>query len=129
MGFLDESDIPFYWDLYSTFAMSDHHHCGVMGPTWPNRFYLHGATSDGKMTNSPIFSGFTSIFDALEDADIEGVQAVVEKALRGELTSDLGLAAARDVRGEPVERAHRLEHVGALRLPFRQISERIRPNA
>jgi phospholipase C len=33
------------------------------GPTWPNRFYLHGASSNGIQSNLPAF-GFRSIFDA-----------------------------------------------------------------
>ncbi len=54
MGYLDESDLPFYWDLSRTFAMSDHHHCSVLGPTWVNRFYFLSATSFGNASNDPI---------------------------------------------------------------------------
>ncbi len=53
MGYLDESDLPFYWDLARTFAMSDHHHCSVPGPTWPNRYYLLAGTSFGLISNEP----------------------------------------------------------------------------
>lgn len=51
MGYLDESDLPFYYDLSRTFAMSDHHHCSVLGPTWVNRFYFLSGTSFGLTTN------------------------------------------------------------------------------
>lgn len=54
MGFLDESDLPFYWDLARTFAMSDHHHCSMLGPTWPNRYYLMSGTSFGFVSNDPV---------------------------------------------------------------------------
>jgi len=51
LGYFDGSDLPFYWDLYSTFAMSDHHHCSVLGGTYPNRWYFLSATSFGMITN------------------------------------------------------------------------------
>jgi phospholipase C len=42
-----------------------------LGPTWPNRFYLHGATSKGQKQNQPVV-GFSSIFDRLADRGIAG---------------------------------------------------------
>jgi phospholipase C len=51
LGYFDGSDIPFYWDLYSTFAMSDHHHCSILAGTYPNRWYFLSATSFGMTTN------------------------------------------------------------------------------
>ncbi|MDH4283230.1 MAG: hypothetical protein OEV36_11300, partial [Myxococcales bacterium] len=51
LGYFDGSDLPFYWDLYSTLAMSDHHHCSVLGGTYPNRWYFLSATSFGMITN------------------------------------------------------------------------------
>lgn len=54
MGYLDGSDLPFYWDLYSTFAMSDHHFCSVLGPTWVNRYYAMSGTSFGLTGNGAI---------------------------------------------------------------------------
>jgi phospholipase C len=54
MGWYDDSDLPFYWDLYQTFAMSDHHHCSLLGPTWVNREYFLSGTSFGMTENDPI---------------------------------------------------------------------------
>jgi phospholipase C len=51
MGYLTEEDLPFYYDLAQTFAMSDHHHCALLGPTQPNREYLYAASSLGMITN------------------------------------------------------------------------------
>ncbi len=51
MWWYDQSDIPFYYQLASTFALADHYHCSVPGPTWPNRMYLYAATSFGETTN------------------------------------------------------------------------------
>ena len=47
----DQTDIPYYYKLASTFAIADHYHCGVPGPTWPNRLYLYAATSFGLTAN------------------------------------------------------------------------------
>jgi phospholipase C len=47
----DERDIPFYYDLYSTFGMADHYHADVLGPTYPNRMFLYAGTSFGQMDN------------------------------------------------------------------------------
>ena len=46
-GYYDASDIPFYYWLAQTFAISDRHFCSLLGPTWPNRFYFYGASSWG----------------------------------------------------------------------------------
>jgi len=50
----DERDLPFYYQLASTFAIADHYYCSVPGPTWPNRRFLYAATSfGGTATPSP----------------------------------------------------------------------------
>jgi len=52
MGFYDESDLPFYYALARTFALSDAHFCSVMGPTQPNRLYYYSGTSFGTISNT-----------------------------------------------------------------------------
>lgn len=52
MGYYDQTDIPYYYWLSKTFAISDRHFCSLLGPTWPNRFYFYGATSWGR-THTP----------------------------------------------------------------------------
>jgi phospholipase C len=47
MGWYDDSDIPFYYQLASTFATSDRYFADVLGPTLPNRLYLYAGTSFG----------------------------------------------------------------------------------
>jgi phospholipase C len=50
----DETDLPLYYDLANKFAIADHYHCSVPGPTWPNRRFLFAATSfGGTVTNLP----------------------------------------------------------------------------
>jgi phospholipase C len=73
MWWYDQTDIPFYYQLASTFALADHYHCSVPGPTWPNRMYLYAATSFGETTNVfpdisayPYPSNDATILDELE---------------------------------------------------------------
>ena len=47
MGYYTEADLPYYYALSRTFAISDAHFCSVLGPTWPNRMYFMAGTSFG----------------------------------------------------------------------------------
>src|ERR1700750_1875011 len=51
LWYYDERDIPFYYDLAKTFAIADHYHCSLLGPTWPNRMFLYSGTSFGNADN------------------------------------------------------------------------------
>ncbi len=69
MGYHVREQIPITYALADANAICDHWFASVMGPTWPNRFYLHGATSKGQKSNLPVV-GFKSIFGLLDDANI-----------------------------------------------------------
>ena len=69
MGYHVRGQLPAMYALADAFTLCDRWFSSVMGPTWPNRFYLHGATSKGQKQNLPVF-GFKSIFEACEDAGI-----------------------------------------------------------
>jgi phospholipase C len=70
MGYLDESDLPYYYALAKTFAIADRFFCSVLGPTYPNRFYLLAATSDGRIRNDIEFFDRPSIFRSLDAANV-----------------------------------------------------------
>ena len=53
LAYYDNTDIPFYYWLANEFAIADHYHSALLGPTWPNRMYLYAATSRGATTNVP----------------------------------------------------------------------------
>jgi phospholipase C len=55
MSFYDQNELPFYYNLAETFAISDRYFASVMGPTFPNRSYLAAATSFGHLTTSDTF--------------------------------------------------------------------------
>jgi phospholipase C len=48
----DDTVIPFYYALASTFSVGDRYFCSVLSSTWPNRFFLMAATSFGIGDNS-----------------------------------------------------------------------------
>ena len=73
------NQLPVIYQLATDFAICDHWFSSLPGPTWPNRFFVHGASSSG-WYNSPssgqiieweTVNGFTypngSIFDRLSN--------------------------------------------------------------
>lgn len=77
------TQLPVIYQLATEFAICDAWYASMPGPTWPNRFFVHGASSSG-MDRSPNFKeeaewltvdGFTysngSIFQALDKLDPE----------------------------------------------------------
>ncbi|SFK21730.1 alkaline phosphatase family protein [Caulobacter sp. UNC279MFTsu5.1] len=46
------TQLPVIYQLATTFALCDQWHASIPGPTWPNRFFVHGASSAG-WTDSP----------------------------------------------------------------------------
>jgi phospholipase C len=66
MGYYDRELLPLYYALADQFTVCDRWFSSVMGPTWPNRFYLHAATSQGVRTNAPLgFGGPPTIWQRL----------------------------------------------------------------
>lgn len=77
------AQLPVITSLARDFAVCDHWFSSLPGPTWPNRFFVHGASSAG-LDHSPnagetfeweVLSGFRyprgSIFDALTRAGLK----------------------------------------------------------
>jgi len=46
MGYYNENDIPFYYELAKNFTICDNYFCSVMGPTHPNRLMAISANLD-----------------------------------------------------------------------------------
>jgi phospholipase C len=79
IGFYNQTDIPFYYDLAQKFAISDRHFSSLLGPTFPNRSYLMAATSFGHLTTDDTFpppgsTGYKpitgTIFDLLDKNNV-----------------------------------------------------------
>ena len=52
MFYEDDTVIPFYYALASTFSVGDRYFCSVLSSTWPNRYFLMAGTSFGIGDNS-----------------------------------------------------------------------------
>ena len=73
MGYYDQSDLPYYYELAARFATSDRFFSPVLANTIPNRLYLFTATSFGNIVPPPrSFEGITqpTIFDRLDQAGV-----------------------------------------------------------
>ena len=64
LGYYTADDLPFYAALARRFTIFDRYHCSVLGPTYPNREYLHSAQSGGLKSNLfPPEAGYPAGFD------------------------------------------------------------------
>lgn len=70
IGYYDATDLPFYYWLASTFAMSDHYFGAALGGTWANRDYLYAGTSDGVMSTGQKTISVPNVFGALDAANV-----------------------------------------------------------
>ena len=73
MSYYDQTDLPYYYFMASSFGTSDRWFSPTMSRTQPNRMYMMAATSAGRVyplpNGSPQLTNKT-IFEALEDAGI-----------------------------------------------------------
>jgi phospholipase C len=73
MGYYDQTDLPYYYELAARFATSDRFFSPLLSNTVPNRLYLFTATSFGNIIPPiPPSGGFTqpTIFDHLDQAGV-----------------------------------------------------------
>lgn len=76
MGYYDGGELPYYYALSKTFAISDRHFCSVLGPTWPNRMFYFAGTSWGFTDNNfpptedPKGVPYKNLLSELDDAKI-----------------------------------------------------------
>ncbi len=52
IGYFGPDDLEFYNSITRRFTVCDRYHCSVLGPTFPNREYLHSAQSGGIKNNA-----------------------------------------------------------------------------
>lgn len=51
IGYYRDEDLPYYARLSREFTIFDNYFCSILGPTFPNREYLHSAQSGGHKDN------------------------------------------------------------------------------
>ena len=73
MGYYNQDDLPYYYDLATFFPTSDTWHSPILANTVPNRMYLMAATSFGHEYpdngDHPLYAAPT-IFRAMNDANV-----------------------------------------------------------
>jgi len=71
MECFDPEKLPALSTLAHEFCLCNRWFSGIPGPTWPNRFFVHAATSDGKVTNdlTHLF-GMKTIYDSLSASGV-----------------------------------------------------------
>jgi phospholipase C len=76
IGYYTARELPFYYSLFDSAALCANYFCSLLGPTWPNRFYLMSGTSGGITNNGfwgyGIFDSgrWPIILDLLDDAGV-----------------------------------------------------------
>ncbi|MGA9856593.1 MAG: alkaline phosphatase family protein, partial [Solirubrobacteraceae bacterium] len=76
IGYYEEADVPFTPHAAKAFTTCDRFFCSLLGPTYPNREYMHAAQSYGMIDNTlPTSSGSlgfpdTTIFASLSAAGV-----------------------------------------------------------
>lgn len=69
MGYHVREQLPVLYALADNFALCDRWFAAVMGPTWPNRYYLNACTSGGGKSNFPD-PFLDTLFHACDDAGL-----------------------------------------------------------
>lgn len=72
MGFFTREDLPVSYALADRYALCERWFSSVLGPTWPNRFYLLAAQNNGVQGNDfEADYSFRTIFDRLQGAGLD----------------------------------------------------------
>ena len=71
IGYYGEADIPFYAGLARNYTTCDRYFVSILGPTFPNRLFIHAAQTD-RLTDSVNFTSLPTIWDRLANAGVSG---------------------------------------------------------
>jgi phospholipase C len=69
IGYYGEQDIPFYGALARNYTACSRYFAAILGPTFPNRLFLHAAQTD-RLSNTTTISSLPTIWDRLAAAGI-----------------------------------------------------------
>ena len=69
IGYYEAADLDFYSQAAPYWGVCDNFHASIMGPTWPNRFYMHTAQTD-RISNSGSVASLPTIWDSLAAAGV-----------------------------------------------------------
>jgi phospholipase C len=71
IGFYTADDLPFYKGVVENFTLCDRYFTGILGPTQPNRYYMHAGQTDKKNNDTTFFSQPT-VWDGLKSVGRSG---------------------------------------------------------
>lgn len=74
LGYYQRADLPYSARFASRFTVCDHSFASLLGPTFPNRMYLHSAQSGGRKNNALPTNeglGWDTIWDRLAKAGVD----------------------------------------------------------
>ncbi len=71
IGYYAADDLPFIANAAREFTTCDHYFASLMGPTYPNRIYMHAAQSD-RQSNTAGVCTLPTIWDRLAAANVSG---------------------------------------------------------
>jgi phospholipase C len=69
IGYYNENDVSFYGALARNYTACDRYFASILGPTFPNRLFLHAAQTD-RLDDSTGFSSLPTIWDRLASAGV-----------------------------------------------------------
>src|SRR6266700_6641223 len=69
IGYYGAGDVPFYAALARNYTACDRYFAAILGPTFPNRLFLHAAQTD-RLDDSTSFTSLPTIWDRLASAGV-----------------------------------------------------------
>jgi len=66
IGYYEEPDQPFFSAFARNFTVLDRYFCSILGPTFPNRIFMHAAQTD-RLSNTPQLATVPTIWDRLAE--------------------------------------------------------------
>jgi phospholipase C len=69
IGYYEADDLDFYGNAAPYWCVCDNYHAAIMGPTFPNRLYMHTAQTD-RISNTLVGSDLPTIWDSLSAANV-----------------------------------------------------------
>lgn len=71
VGYYTAASLPFYAGVAAHWTVCDRYHSGLLGPTYPNRFYMHAGQTD-RISNTEAPFTQPTVWDALRDVGRDG---------------------------------------------------------
>jgi phospholipase C len=71
IGYYRRPDLDFFDKAVDDWTIADRYFCGILGPTFPNRFHQHSSQTD-RISNTGVISKLPTIWDRVADAGLTG---------------------------------------------------------